>query len=694
MSIRAKLALSFLAFTVLPLAGFTLYSYHSSIQAFRNVVEEESAMLAGEMSHRMEAATRDIQQRMDRLDRKPFYHLMAASKEQPQVRPAELYGDILAKMGDMAPYVDSLEFPANTATKVVRPAPPAVPPVTAPRGSEAGPPNDPDLSAVVVRMDKLKLPPGPPDLSSLSAWVERQKGKLVLTCEAADKAGQKISQTAMEKALKGQIDQKELEAAIAQAQAAKKAALEMQRRMQTSPTPPTLDPAGQRRRGGDRESKLELVIKSGAGGWQGAPSPIKAQIRAHELVRRVFAEGRHSHGEIQFAVDQSGGLHAADEAQMTELSGLGLESSKSIDQAIKACPDDWIVATVKEPMSGMTFGVARPVGDSLREMRRTALRNLGVGAGFIALALLGVIPLSGRMTRRLSTLSQGVEKLSKGDLSTRVPVNSKDELGRLAGAFNQMAADLAEHQKRLVVQERLQKELEMCRRIQEVLLPQAPLRAGFAEAKGVSIPARQVGGDFFNYFILPEGDVAVLMGDVSGKGVPAALLMANLQARLQAKLQVERDLAKLAAELDLEVSQQTEPQTFATLFMGIINRDGRSMRWVNAGHNPQFVLTAAGELRSLESTGKPVGLLPGDGYEERQMTLGRGDFLFLYTDGLIEAENPSEEEFGAARLEQILLEQKEATLDEIVAAIVAKVREYRAGAEAGDDATLLALKIA
>jgi serine phosphatase RsbU (regulator of sigma subunit)/ferredoxin len=687
MRIRAKLALSFLAFTVIPLAGLTWYSYYSSIRAFRDVVQDESISLAKEMGHRMEVATKDIQRRIDRLDRKPFYDLWAGSRTpQPEVRPAEVYGRILTDMGEMAAYVDSLEIPTVAVDLSGRaPAPPAGPANTgAPR-----PGVEHDAGAVVVRMDNLNLPSGSPDLSSLAAWIEREKDRVVLNCDAASLNAKAVKIDAQ----KVHEAQQMAETSGIGARAVEDAMRRIEERAPRGAPPLPRSPTRMRSTS-PRHANMELLAGPDRPGDSAAPAPIKAQIRAHELVRRIFESGRRIHGEINFAIDQAGSVHVADEKQMTQLRQLGLESNKSIEQAIKGCPEDWIVASVKEPALGMTFGVARPVGASLRELRLNALRNLGVGSGLIILALLGIIPLSSRMTRRVSTLSQGVEKLSKGDLTTRVPVESKDELGCLAAAFNQMASDLGDHQKRLVEQERLQKELEMCRRIQEVLLPQTPLHAGFVEVKGVSIPARQVGGDFFNYFVLPEGEVAVLMGDVSGKGVPAALLMANLQARLQTKLQVERNLAKLADELDQEVSRQTESATFATLFMGIVARDGRSMRWVNAGHNPQFVLSAGGELRSLDSTGKPIGLLPGDGFEERQVELRQGDFLFLYTDGLTEAANPQGDEFGTERLEQVLVQEREASLDEIVGAVVEAVRKHRTGAEAGDDATLLALKIA
>jgi sigma-B regulation protein RsbU (phosphoserine phosphatase) len=273
-----------------------------------------------------------------------------------------------------------------------------------------------------------------------------------------------------------------------------------------------------------------------------------------------------------------------------------------------------------------------------------------------------------------------------------VSVPRSAELARLAETFNRMARDLRRNQEQLLEQERLRKELEIGRRIQAELLPRAPLRAPFAEVGGLSIPAREVGGDFFNYFPLREGEVAVVLGDVSGKGVPAALLMANLQATLRARLALEPDLARLADLLDREMESEAPLAPYVTLFLAVLDGQRRRLRYVNAGHHTQFLRRAGGDIERLVSTGRPPGLYPGGGYEEIATGFGAGDALFLFTDGIVEAEDESGEPFGMERLEAVLRVGPARDLPGLLAGIHEAVRRHQGPVEAADDATLLALR--
>jgi sigma-B regulation protein RsbU (phosphoserine phosphatase) len=256
-----------------------------------------------------------------------------------------------------------------------------------------------------------------------------------------------------------------------------------------------------------------------------------------------------------------------------------------------------------------------------------------------------------------------------------------------------MAKDLEHHQALAVEQERLHRELELSRLIQTEMLPRKPLVFGAAEIKGVSIPAREVGGDFFNYFELPGDRLGLLVGDVSGKGVSAALLMANVQATLRARLPLQPDLAALADLLDRELDDTTPGGVFVTLFLAVLEAGERAMRYVNAGHNPQYVLRAQGGVERLACTGLPIGLFAGHGYKEQRVSLTPGDLLFFFTDGLVETENERGEMFGAERVEAILEQEHLRGIDAVLERLDREVKAFRGRAEPLDDATMMALRV-
>jgi serine phosphatase RsbU (regulator of sigma subunit) len=421
---------------------------------------------------------------------------------------------------------------------------------------------------------------------------------------------------------------------------------------------------------------------------------VNADVDLPKLLATVFTTTSHDRGELPFAVGEGGELYTPTPSAKQQLEALKTSAISAGSPPGTTVLPEWILATTKDPSgSGLTFGIARPVGDALVDLQRTSARNAALGLGFIGLALIVIVPLSAGLTRNLDTLSDGVRRIAEGDYGARVPVRSKDEIGRLAVAFNKMAADVEEHQRAAVSQERIRHELELGRQIQHDMLPQAPLLLGLTEIKGVSVPAREVGGDFFNYFQLRDGRIALLVGDVSGKGVGAALLMANLQAALRTRLALGQDLASLAQELDVDIDRTTPGPVYATLFVGILDPASRRLRCVNAGHNPQYVLRTDGRLERMESTGRPIGLLSGGDYAEQAFDLSTGDVLFFYTDGCVEAENPTGDMFGSERLEAALATAAGQGADAVMAHVEAEVSRFRAGVELQDDATMMVVKV-
>ncbi len=708
MKLGTKLILAFLLLAVLPLSWITLYSYDSSIKAFRQAVEAESGTLADNMGGRMDSLRRDLAYRVERLGNFPFQQLMALNGSTVDSKSNPLMADLMSRLGDVAPMVDTIEFSANaspsgpqaeTGSAAAATLKPPVPGSGGPaKGSGFKPsaqPHTEPRSLVIHFSPETPVPPaggGPaPDTGRADGPVMHIRPNLPAgTPREGQPPLSEADKLKLEDRLKQirefQVYLEKLGSATGTAKAggARNPALDAAKSGM-------LQAASKMQRANPLAGNFGSVVRSEGQ----AVGTVRARISSPQIYRNVLARGRRREGEIPFILDAEGNLHASSEPDQEKLSALKLPEALKGPEKKMESPElkDWVVVTRKDEGSNLTFGIARPISEPLKQIRSTAVRNLGYGLGLVGLALVGIIPFSTHLKRNIGELAKGAEQLALGNLNVRVPVRSRDEIGQLAESFNRMAHDLNENQKHLVAQERMRKELEMSRRIQEELLPKRPLHAGLVEAKGISIPAREVGGDFFNYFPLPNNEVAILVGDVSGKGVAAAILMANLQATLQARLPLVQDLEQLARQLDQEISASTPQEVYLALFMAVLNLGNNQLRYVNAGHNPQYALHGSGTIERLESTGRPLGLLPGGGYSERHTSLTPGDALFLYTDGLVEAENGAGQEFGQQHLEALLSEAQPGSLNEILARVEERFRNHRGATEAADDATMVVLKI-
>jgi serine phosphatase RsbU (regulator of sigma subunit) len=668
MTLRARLALTLLLLAVIPLCGMTIYSYAASQRAYRRAVEAEAQALAGELPERMERAALDLNRRIEKLGDLPFDEL---SMSQPGDAPAPetLRSRLDAELGPAAPLVASLEFtpfsqpePAPAGSRRLPPPPPRVPAVPAV-----------DKILVLAAAERLAVQVPVPGRPEAPQWVFRYA-----------KEGEQARITDGE--LKTQIAEITKAAAEARTHALAKAERHVHE-------------ATRKAEAAGREAKtaegfaLHREFGCTATRQGAAVGRLRAKVHAGRMLVSVLAATRRRPGDLAFAIDEKGGWHVPQEDQPRLKEVAAIVEKAPPGEATPRATGDWVVATRQDAKSGLTWGLARPLGPGLQEIRATTIRNLLAGLAVIGLASIGILPLSRRMTRDIAALTEGAERLARGDLSSRVPVRGRDEIGRLSETFNRMAAEIGTQQEHLVQQERLRRELELCRRIQEDMLPRDPLPFPFAEVQGLSIPAREVGGDFFNYFPLPGGEAALLVGDVSGRGVAAALLMANVQATLRARLPLSADLTRLAEELDREIETQTPRPTYLTLFVGVLDGARRLLRYVNAGQNPPILLRRSGEIVRLDPTGRPLGLLAGGGYQERSLKFAAGDAFLLYTDGLVESEDERGEPFGLARLEKLLADANQAPPEEILARIESAVRMHRGGAELLDDATVVVLRV-
>ncbi len=240
--------------------------------------------------------------------------------------------------------------------------------------------------------------------------------------------------------------------------------------------------------------------------------------------------------------------------------------------------------------------------------------------------------------------------------------------------------------------QRLEREMELAAEIQKRLLPTiVPEMRGF-EILGWSRPAREVGGDYYDFIALKGGTCGLVVGDVSGKGVPAALMVSTVHSALRLlldRLDVGPDLLE---RLNRHIAETSTPNKFITFFMAEVGSDDKSVRFLNAGHNPAILMSAAGESSALETGGLPLGLLPDGSYRGGAVEMGPGDLLCIYSDGITEAVSVSDEEFGVQRLVEVLRETRSGPLEAIISAIDRATADFAFGMPQADDQTLLLLR--
>ncbi len=239
---------------------------------------------------------------------------------------------------------------------------------------------------------------------------------------------------------------------------------------------------------------------------------------------------------------------------------------------------------------------------------------------------------------------------------------------------------------------RLQDEMRLANEIQTNLLPKLPPQIKGYEIAGKSIPAKDVGGDYFDFIQLEEDQTFFCLGDVSGKGMPAALLMSNLQATLRGQTHPEVACKDCVERSNTLMFKSTDPKKFATLFYGCINSKNHTLTYCNAGHDNPFLISKNSETVRLKKGGIVLGFVPSFFFEEETIEIKPGDILVIYSDGITEAMNEAEEEFGEPRLSEILIECKEMSANEIVEKILENVDKHVGDVPQMDDKTLVVLK--
>jgi sigma-B regulation protein RsbU (phosphoserine phosphatase) len=254
-------------------------------------------------------------------------------------------------------------------------------------------------------------------------------------------------------------------------------------------------------------------------------------------------------------------------------------------------------------------------------------------------------------------------------------------------------ARLAEARQRYEAQ-RLRDELQIARDIQQKLYPLEPPHYPAFEIAGYSSPAELAGGDYYDYIPMAEGTVGLAIGDASGHGVGPAILMAETRAYLRALALLSLDLGQMVALVNRVLTQDTRDEHFVTLFVGQLDVDRRSLRYVSAGHLPGYVLDSAGSVTHvLESTELPLGLVDGqDGFQSAEVFLQPGDTLLLLTDGIVEAADPLGQQFGLERARQVVRTRLNRPARQIVHDLHRTALEFAAHLRQRDDMSAIVVK--
>ncbi len=240
--------------------------------------------------------------------------------------------------------------------------------------------------------------------------------------------------------------------------------------------------------------------------------------------------------------------------------------------------------------------------------------------------------------------------------------------------------------------ERMERELELATEIQQRFQPSGPPIVEGYEFQGISFSCYEIGGDYYDFIRRPDGKMMIALGDVSGKGTAAALLMSSLHAAIHAQIAAKSSLWQTVTSVNEYLAANTPANRFVTLFLGELDPTTGLVRYINAGHNPPLVAKADGAISQLDAGGLPLGLMPMATYDEGVLNLGNGDTLVVYSDGVSEAVNPLDEEFGMDRLTQVIQTHRTASAAGMRDKVESALSAFTQTAPANDDITLVIAK--
>jgi sigma-B regulation protein RsbU (phosphoserine phosphatase) len=331
----------------------------------------------------------------------------------------------------------------------------------------------------------------------------------------------------------------------------------------------------------------------------------------------------------------------------------------------------------------------------VREAQRNLLLTiLPIFAAFMLISIAGSVILASFIIKPIKKLSEGAAVIGSGNLDFRIDITSSDELGRLAGEFNQMTLLIKSAKDKEIESRLLEEQMEMAKDIQEGLNPMGFYDKAGVQIKGFTRAAKGVGGDYFDYIEIDENRVGALISDVAGKGVPASLVMVMIRTVFTSYVtRDDIDCAAVLTAINDSLSADFAIDKFATLFFVIYDRSTEELTFANAGHAPLFCYRAKNNACTFAKLdGVPIGIMEDVDYTQSKVKLEPGDIVFMFSDGITEMRNAAKDEYGFKRVVDFIVENNALNAKELVDKLVIDVDDFRGDVPPHDDMTLLFLK--
>ncbi|HSB04075.1 MAG TPA: SpoIIE family protein phosphatase [Thermodesulfobacteriota bacterium] len=361
----------------------------------------------------------------------------------------------------------------------------------------------------------------------------------------------------------------------------------------------------------------------------------------------------------------------------------------------------WWVYYTPIRSSGWSLAVLFPQNELMADIDRLTWIVTLLGIIGLSLLSIGLTIIARSITKPLTTMAMATQEIARGHLNVDLPLSrSRDEAGMLLSAFRSMQESLKDYIERLTEttasKERIESELMIARDIQMSILPKKfppfPDREEF-DIYALINPAREVGGDFYDFFFVDDEHLCFVIGDVSGKGVPASLFMAVAKTLIKAISSKGIAPGEILTRVNRELSQENDSCMFVTIFCGLLNTTTGEIFYANGGHNYPFILRKQNEVTWLEGNGGlVVGAMEHTVYETGQTTLQPGESIFLYTDGVTEAVNTKEELFSDDRLRTKITLLQGRPPKEVISGVAEEIAQFSHNMPQADDITMMMVR--